>query len=70
MDTIFKSRRDDVIRSLQSNQSEIAILNAKIEQQIAVHKAEIAKLKLQRKELKQTKIQGSWLLSMLIRWLK
>lgn len=70
MDVTFIGRRDIVIKSLQENQSEIALLNADIEQKIAAHKAEIAKLKLQQKELRQTKMKGSWLLSLLIRWLK
>lgn len=65
MDTVFNNRRDSVIRSLQDNQSEIAFDN-----KIAAHKAEIAMLKLQKKELKQTKVRHGWLLSMLIRWLK
>lgn len=66
----FDGRRDSVVKSLQENQAEIALLNADIESQIAAHKAEIAKLKLKRKELKQTKMKGGWLLSLLIRWLK
>lgn len=70
MEVTFNGRRNLVIKSLQENQSEIAALNADIEQKIAAHKAEIAKLKAQQKELKQTKMQGSWLLSLLIRWLK
>lgn len=70
METIFNSRRDSVLKSLQENQSEIALLNADIESKIAAHKAEIAKLKLQRKELRQTKMKGGWLLSLLIHWLK
>ena len=70
MDVTFNGRRDIVIKSLQENQSEIALLNADIEQKIAAHKAEIVKLKLQQKELRQTKMKGSWLLSLLIRWLK
>jgi len=70
MEDIFNNRRDSVLKSLQENQSEIAILNADIEAKIAAHKNEIAKLKLQQKELKQTKMKGSWLLSLLIRWLK
>ncbi len=70
MEVAFNGRRNLVIKSLQENQSEIAALNADIEQKIAAHKAEIAKLKAQQKELKQTKMQGSWLLSLLIRWLK
>ena len=70
METILNGRRNLVIKSLQENQSEIAALNADIEQKIAAHKAEIAKLKAQQKELKQTKMQGNWLLSLLIRWLK
>ena len=67
MEAIFNTRRDSVVKSLQANQSEIALLIADI---IAVHKAEIAKLKLRKKELKQTKVSGGWLLSLLIRWLK
>ena len=67
---IFNDRRDIVLKSLSENQSEIAMLNADIEQRIAAHKAEIKKLKLQQKELKQTKMRGGWLLSLLIRWLK
>ncbi len=67
---IFNDRRDLVLESLSENQSEIAMLNADIEQRIAAHKAEIKKLKLQQKELKQTKMRGGWLLSLLIRWLK
>lgn len=70
METIFNNRRDSVLKSLQNNQSEIALLNADIEAKIAEHKAEIAKLKLQQKELKQTKMRHGWLLSILIRWLK
>lgn len=70
MEVTFNGRRDFVIKSLQENQSEIAMLNADIDQKIAAHKAEIAKLKLQRKELRQTKMRGGWLLSLLIRWLK
>ena len=70
MDFIFNNRRDSVIKSLQENQSEIALLNADIENKIVAHKAEIAKLKLQQKELKQTKVRHGWLLSLLIRWLK
>lgn len=70
MEVTFNGRRNLVIKSLQENQSEIAALNADIEQKIAAHKAEIAKLRAQQKELKQTKMQGSWLLSLLIRWLK
>lgn len=70
MEVTFNGRRDIVIKSLQENQSEIALLNADIEQKIAAHKAEIAKLKLQQKELRQTKMKGGWLLSLLIRWLK
>lgn len=70
MEVTFNGRRNLVIRSLQENQSEIAALNADIEQKIAAHKAEIAKLRAQQKELKQTKMQGSWLLLLLIRWLK
>ena len=70
MEAIFNNRRDSVLKSLQENQSEIAILNADIEAKIAAHKQEIAKLKLQQKELKQTKMQGGWLLALLIRWLK
>lgn len=70
MEAIFNTRRDSVVKSLQANQSEIALLNANINSQIAVHKAEIAKLKLRKKELKQTKVSGGWLLSLLIRWLK
>lgn len=70
MEVTFNGRRNLVIKSLQENQSEIAALNADIGQKIAAHKAEIAKLKAQQKELKQTKMQGSWLLSLLIRWLK
>ena len=70
MEVTFNGRRDLVIKSLQENQSEIAMLNADIDQKIAAHKAEIAKLKLQRKELRQTKMRGGWLLSLLIRWLK
>lgn len=70
MEVTFNGRRNLVIKSLQENQSEIATLNADIEQKIAAHKAEIAKLRAQQKELKQTKMQGSWLLSLLIRWLK
>lgn len=70
MEVTFNGRRNLVIKSLQENQSEIAALNADIEQKIAAHKAEIAKLRAQQKELKQTKMQGSWLLLLLIRWLK
>jgi hypothetical protein len=70
MEVTFNGRRNFVLKSLQENQSEIAMLNADIEKRIAEHKAEIAKLKLQRKELKQTKMSGGWLLSLLIRWLK
>lgn len=70
MEVTFNGRRNFVLKSLQENQSEIALLNADIEKRIAEHKAEIAKLKLQRKELKQTKMSGGWLLSLLIRWLK
>lgn len=70
MEVTFNGRRNLVIKSLQENQSEIAALNADIEQKIAAHKAEIARLRTQQKELKQTKMQGSWLLSLLIRWLK
>lgn len=70
MEAIFNNRRDSVLKSLQENQSEIAILNADIEAKIAAHKNEIAKLKLQKKELRQTKMKGGWLLSLLIRWLK
>lgn len=70
MKVTFNGRRSYVLKSLQENQSEIAMLNADIEKRIAEHKAEIAKLKLQQKELKQTKMSGSWLLSLLIRWLK
>ncbi len=70
METVFNSRRDSVLKSLQENQSEIALLNADIDAKIAAHKAEIAKLKLQRKELKQTKMRGGWLLSLFISWLK
>lgn len=70
MEEVFNTRRDSVLKSLQYNQSEIALLNADINSQIAAHKAEIAKLKLRKKELKQTKVSGSWLLSVLIRWLK
>lgn len=70
MEMIFNDRRDLVLESLSENQSEIAMLNADIEQRIAAHKAEIKKLKLQQKELKQTKMRGGWLLSLLIRWLK
>lgn len=70
MEAIFNTRRDSVVKSLQANQSEIALLNADINSQIAVHKAEIAKLKLRKKEFKQTKVSGGWLLSLLIRWLK
>lgn len=70
MEVTFNGRRNLVIKSLQENQSEIVALNADIEQKIAAHKAEIAKLRAQQKELKQTKMQGSWLLSLLIRWLK
>lgn len=70
METIFNNRRDSVLKSLQDNQSEIALLNADIDAKIAAHKAEIAKLKLQRKELKQTKVRGGWLLSLFISWLK
>lgn len=70
MEVTFNGRRNLVIKSLQENQLEIAALNADIEQKIAAHKAEIAKLRAQQKELKQTKMQGSWLLSLLIRWLK
>ena len=58
MEAIFNTRRDSVVKSLQANQSEIALLNADINSQIAVHKAEIAKLKLRKKELKQTKVSG------------
>lgn len=70
MEAIFNNRRDSVLKSLQENQSETAILNADIEAKIAAHKNEIAKLKLQQKELRQTKMKGGWLLSLLIRWLK
>ena len=70
MEVTFNGRRNLVIKSLQENQSEIAALNADIEQRIAAHKAEIVKLRAQQKELKQTKMRGSWLLSLLIRWLK
>lgn len=70
MEVTFNGRRDLVLKSLQENQSEIAILNADINSQIAAHKAEIAKLKLWKKELSQTKVSGGWLLSILIRWLK
>lgn len=70
MEVTFNGRRNLVIKSLQENQSEIATLNADIEQKIAAHKAEIAKLRAQQKELKQTKMQGGWLLSLLIRLLK
>ena len=70
MEMTFNGRRDLVLKSLSENQSEIAMLNADIEQRIAAHKAEIKKLKLQQKELKQTKMRGGWLLSLLIRWLK
>lgn len=70
MEVTFNGRRGLVLKSLQENQSEIAMLNADIEKRIAEHKAEIAKLKLQQKELKQTKMSGGWLLSLLIRWLK
>ncbi len=70
MEVTFNGRRDLVLKSLQENQSEIAILNADINSQIAAHKAEIAKLKLRKKELSQTKVSGGWLLSILIRWLK
>lgn len=70
MEVTFNGRRNFVLKSLQENQSEIAMLNADIKKRIAEHKAEIAKLKLQRKELKQTKMSGGWLLSLLIRWLK
>lgn len=70
MEAVFNNRRDSVLKSLQENQSEIALLNADIEAKIAEHKAEIAKLKLQQKELKQTKMRHGWLLSILIRWLK
>ena len=69
MEAIFNNRRDSVLKSLQENQSEIAILNADIEAKIAAHKNEIAKLKLQQKELRQTKMKFGWLLSLLIRWL-
>lgn len=58
MEAIFNNRRDSVLKSLQENQSEIAILNADIEAKIAAHKNEIAKLKLQQKELRQTKMKG------------
>lgn len=70
MEITFDGRRSLVLKSLQENQSEIAMLNADIESRIAMHKAEIAKLKLQQKELNQTKMKGGWLLSLLIRWLK
>lgn len=70
MDMTFDGRRDSVLKSLQVNQSEIAELNADIDTRIAMHKAEIAKLKLKRKELKQTKVRCGWLLSLLIRILK
>ncbi|MDE6347062.1 MAG: hypothetical protein K2L55_10455 [Muribaculaceae bacterium] len=70
METVFNNRRDSVLKSLQENQSEIALLNADIDAKIAAHKAEIAKLKLQKKELKQTKMRGGWLLSLFISWLK
>lgn len=70
MEVTFNGRRNFVLKSLQENQSEIAMLNADIKRRIAEHKAEIAKLKLQQKELKQTKVSGGWLLSLLIRWLK
>lgn len=70
MEVTFNGRRSYVLKSLQENQSEIAMLNADIEKRIAEHKDEIAKLKLQQKELKQTKMSGGWLLSLLIRWLK
>lgn len=70
MEVTFNGRRDLVLKSLQENQSEIAILNADINSQIAAHKAEIAKLKLRKKKLSQTKVSGGWLLSILIRWLK
>lgn len=70
MEAVFNNRRDSVLKSPQNNQSEIALLNADIEAKIAEHKAEIAKLKLQQKELKQTKMRHGWLLSILIRWLK
>ena len=70
MEAIFNTRRDSVVKSLQANQSEIALLNADINSQIAVHKAEIAKLKLRKKELKHSNVSGGWLLSLLIRWLK
>ena len=70
MEVTFNGRRSYVLKSLQESQSEIAMLNADIKKRIAEHKAEIAKLKLQQKELKQTKMSGSWLLSLLIRWLK
>lgn len=70
MEVTFNGRRNFVLKSLQENQSEIALLNADIKKRIAEHKAEIAKLKLQQKELKQTKMSGGWLLSLLIRWLK
>lgn len=70
MEMTFDGRRNLVIKALQENQSEIAILNADIEQKIAAHKIEIKKLKAQQKELKQTKMSGRWLLSLLIRWLK
>lgn len=70
MEMTFDGRRNEGLKSLQENQSEIAMLNADIESRIAMHKAEIAKLRLQQKELKQTKMKGGWLLSLLIRWLK
>lgn len=70
MEQTFENRRDSVLKSLQTNQSDIALLNADIKLRIAEHKAEIARLRLMRKELKQTKVKGGWLLSLLIRWLK
>lgn len=58
MEAIFNNRRDSLLKSLQENQSEIAILNADIEVKIAAHKNEIAKLKLQQK-VRSSSLRGS-----------
>lgn len=70
MESTFQGRRNSVIKSLQENRDEIAMLNADIDRRIAEHKKEIQSLKQLQKALKKTKMSCHWLLDLLIRLFK
>ena len=66
MNTTFSTRRGAVLASL----GEIKALNEDIDAQIADNNHRISQLKLENKSLKRTKVRGSWLITLLIRFLK